>query len=92
MPLYPIIFLMFFPLSFNNFLLFKVLPQKFIDGLFFFTQPYTYTPGCMAHTPVNVFSGDMQQNAEDHICAKLHVEHTDSCVLKCYNVWFFCLQ
>lgn len=39
----------------------------------------------MAHTPDNVLRGDMQQNA-DHICTKVHIEHTVSCVLKCYSI------
>lgn len=43
----------------------------------------------MAHIPVNVLKGDMQQNAEDHICAKVHVEHNVSCVLKCYKKCIF---
>lgn len=34
----------------------------------------------MAHAPLSDLRGD---NAEDHIYAKLHIEHAVSCVLKC---------
>lgn len=42
----------------------------------------------MAHTPANDLRGDMQRNPE-RVCAKLHMELTVSCVLKCYSVCIF---